>query len=216
MYQPNPEKICTFQAATMAAQQVISNVKKKEQKQVHETPHEFCSMLVDDLNYWLKHLLECKIKFGKVQAKHGNKDVRSEPIKVVQEFLQASPPPVGFGLKVKKSNITGVYVAESYTHVTDADGNLTLVGKKVDKNGVTYRTTEEKRKWQQENYKKHTCKFWRIDGNCRFGDDCKFRHDFDNETLRTVGPTGIFILQRTQKFSVLGVIESASTTNTSS
>ena len=103
MYQPNPEKICTFQAATMAAQQVISNVKKKEQKQVHETPHEFCSMLVDDLNYWLKHLLECKIKFGKVQAKHGNKDVRSEPIKVVQEFLQASPPPVGFGLKVKKT-----------------------------------------------------------------------------------------------------------------
>ena len=71
-------------------------------------------------------------------------------------------------------------------------------------------------KWRQENYKKHTCKFWRVDGNCRFGDDCKFRHDFDNETLRTVGPTGIFILQRTQKFSVLGVIESASTTNTNS
>ena len=100
--------------------------------------------------------------------------------------------------------------------MTDADGNLTLVGKKVDKNGVTYRTTKEKRKWQQENYKKHTCKFWRVDGNCRLGDDCKFRHDFDNETLRTVGPTGIFILQRTQKFSVLDVIESASTTNASS
>ena len=204
MYQPNPEKICTFQAATMAAQQVISHVKSHEQ----EKSHEFCTMLSEDLNYWLNHLLVSKIKLGKVKPKQANKAVDHTPSKLVQDFLKSSPPPVGTGLKIKKGNIASLYIAGSYDHVLDADGNITLLGKSVDKDGVVYRTAEEKRKWQLENYRKHTCKFWRVDGNCRFGDKCKYRHDFDNETetVETLGSTGLVFMQSTEKFRVFSLV----------
>ncbi len=209
MYQPNPEKICTFQAAIMAAQQVISNIKRCYTNKRNNSSHhnEFCDMLYEDLNYWINHLLVSKIKFGKVQAKFGNKNVDNTPSKIVREFLQSSPPPVGSGLKIKKGNVNGLYVTQGYDHILDADGNITLLGKNTDKYGVVYRTAEEKRKWQQENFKKHTCKFWRVDGNCKYGDECKFRHDFDNEIVKTVGPTGLIFIQITQKFHVLSLME---------
>ncbi len=93
-------------------------------------------------------MLRSKIKFGKVQAKFGNKTVDNTPSKVVQEFLDSSPPPVGIGtyahtyiheyihmlmhtcvhargrtgLKVKKGKMSTMYVSDGYHQVTDEQG----------------------------------------------------------------------------------------------
>lgn len=70
MYQPSPEKICTFQAAVMAASQlaescIIDMMTMKpfsyDRQKVLGSYTTLIRMLEEDLNRWVEYILEKKV-----------------------------------------------------------------------------------------------------------------------------------------------------------
>ena len=69
MHQPSPEKICTFQAAVMAASQLAESCidgmtmtpLSNDRQKVLENYRTLIRMLEDDLNGWVEYILEKKV-----------------------------------------------------------------------------------------------------------------------------------------------------------
>jgi len=63
MYQPSPEKICTFQAAVMAASQLAESClgSSEHSKMSVDSYATLVQMLEGDLNGWVEYILAKKV-----------------------------------------------------------------------------------------------------------------------------------------------------------
>lgn len=75
MYQPAKDKICTFQAAVLALQQVIVHREAYEVSTAGEVTTRVIGRLLSFLDRWIECLLERRIKLGKTTTKLSNKGI---------------------------------------------------------------------------------------------------------------------------------------------
>lgn len=137
MYQPSPEKICTFQAAVMAASQlaescIIDMMTMKpfsyDRQKVLGSYTTLIRMLEEDLNRWVEYILEKKIKFGKVKKKSSNKVVDMVPSEIVMSHLTNNPPNVGV-MKLRDSTTNNLFVPTSY-NVSEEESGVKIIVRK--------------------------------------------------------------------------------------
>lgn len=84
MYQPAKDKICSFQAIALAVHEVL-----KDQG--------LLNALTEELDNWIMHILNSRVKNGKHKEKASIKDVDNSPAEYVKEIIVSKFPLFGFG-----------------------------------------------------------------------------------------------------------------------
>lgn len=82
MYQPAKEKICSYQATAIAIKDILIQLSYNKQDLMA-----FFSMMMEDLQNWIKHIIQKKIKFGKLTTMKCLRDIDNAVPDYVQEII---------------------------------------------------------------------------------------------------------------------------------